>query len=249
MEWQHYNIRRLHREDEDGYEFQAVIQDITPRKRAELAAEEAKTSLEKMNRTNGRPPPLTSKPPPKQANRANPPAKSEFLANMSHEIRTPLSGVLGMIELLAQTRLDHRQREFTAAAAESANSLLHVINDVLDFSKIEAGKMSITPEEFSLREVVDAVLENITPHAAAKKIALAAIVSCAVPRRLKGDPARLRQVLLNLAGNGIKFTEQGEVVVRVRQQFFSQGRSNFLRFDVTDTGIGLTEEQTDANCF
>jgi two-component system, sensor histidine kinase and response regulator len=240
LEWQHYNIRRLHREDEAGFEFQAVIQDITPRKRAELAAEEAKISLEKVNQQL-QAAAADARAAAAQANRASS-AKSEFLANMSHEIRTPLSGVLGMIELLAQTRLDRRQREFTDAAAESANALLHVINDVLDFSKIEAGKMSITLEEFSVREVVDAVLENIAPQAAAKKIALAAVVRSDVPRRLQGDPVRLRQVLLNLAGNGIKFTEQGEVVIRVEQQFYSQGKSH-LRFEVTDTGIGLTEEQ------
>jgi two-component system, sensor histidine kinase and response regulator len=239
--WQHYNIRRLYREDEHGHEFQAVIQDITPRKRAELTAQEAKTSLEKMNQQL-QAAAADARAAAAQANRASS-AKSEFLANMSHEIRTPLSGVLGMIELLAQTRLDRRQREFTDAAAESANALLHVINDVLDFSKIEAGKMSITPEEFSIREVVDAVLENIATQASAKKIALAAVVRGEVPRRLMGDPVRLRQVLLNLAGNGIKFTEHGEVVVRVQQQFHSQGRSH-LRFEVTDTGIGLTGEQT-----
>ena len=239
--WQHYNIRRLNHEDGIGFEFQAVIQDITPRKRAELSAQEAKTSLEKMNQQL-QAAAADARAAAEQANRASS-AKSEFLANMSHEIRTPLSGVLGMIELLAQTRLDQRQREFTDAAAESANALLHVINDVLDFSKIEAGKMSITPEEFSIREVVDAVLENIAPQAAAKKIALAAVVRSKVPRQLMGDPVRLRQVLLNLAGNGIKFTEQGEVVVRVEQQFVSRGQSR-LRFEVTDTGIGLSEEQT-----
>src|SRR6202012_1249597 len=112
--------------------------------------------------------------------------------------------------------------------AESAHSLLHVINDVLDFSKIEAGKMSIAQEAFSVREVVDAVLENIAPRAAAKKITIVAVVRRQVPQRLIGDPDRLRQVLLNLVGNGIKFTEKGEVVVRVQQQFQAKGKSHLL---------------------
>jgi two-component system, sensor histidine kinase and response regulator len=240
-EWQHFNIRRLMSDDGAGFEFQAVVQDITPRKRAELAAQEAKSSLEKVN-YQLHAAAADARAAAAAANRANS-AKSEFLANMSHEIRTPLSGVLGMIELLAQTRLDRRQREFTDAATESAHSLLHVINDVLDFSKIEAGKMSIAQEQFSVREVVDSVLENIGPRAAVKKIAFVAVVRRDVPQRLTGDPDRLRQVLLNLVGNGIKFTEQGEVVVRVQQRFYAHGKSNLL-FEVTDTGIGLTEEQT-----
>jgi len=239
-EWQHYNIRRLRREDDDRFEFQAVIQDITPRKRAELAAQQAQASLEAVNKQL-QAAAADARAAAAAANRASS-AKSEFLANMSHEIRTPLSGVLGMIELLAQTRLDRRQREFTNAAAESANSLLHVINDVLDFSKIEAGKMSIAQEPFSVREVVDAVLENIAPRAAAKKITLVAVVRRQVPQLLTGDPDRLRQVLLNLVGNGIKFTEKGEVVVRVQQQFQANNKSHLL-FEVTDTGIGLTGEQ------
>ena len=240
IEWQQYNLRRLDSSADKVAEFQAVIQNITPRKKAELALQEAKAALEQVNRqlqfaAN------ESSAAAEQANRANA-AKSEFLANMSHEIRTPLTGILGMIELLTQTRLDPRQREFASAAAESANSLLLVINEVLDFSKIEAGKMNIAQEEFSLRAVIDSVLENSVSREPGKSLGLTAIVQRTVPARVVGDAARLRQVLLNLVGNGVKFTEHGEVTVRVESLLALPGKIN-LRFEVTDTGIGLTAEQ------
>ncbi|HTB83740.1 MAG TPA: ATP-binding protein [Candidatus Sulfotelmatobacter sp.] len=235
IEWFQCHLRRLPRAD-GGFEFQVVMQNITPRKRADQAANDAKIALEQMNyqlqaAAND------AHAAAEQALRASN-AKSEFLANMSHEIRTPLSGILGMVELLAQTRLDQRQREFAGAAVESANALLRVINDVLDFSKIEAGKMTIASEEFSLREVVDSVLENASTREPEKQLALAAVVRRETPRRLIGDPTRLRQILLNLVGNGIKFTPRGEVVVRALPQLQSQNRIT-IRFEVSDTGIGL----------
>ena len=241
VEWQQYNLRRFARDGGSGFEYQAVIQNITARKQAEMAIQEAKSSLETMN-FQLRNAVKDANAAADQANRANA-AKSEFLANMSHEIRTPLSGILGMVELLAQSSLDARQKDFAKAATESANALLHVINDVLDFSKIEAGKMTIAQENFSVRDIVDAVLENASTREPNKKLNLAAVVRRAVPHRLVGDAIRLRQVLLNLVGNGIKFTEKGEVVVRVQPLVHSRGEIK-LRFEICDTGIGLTTEQT-----
>ena len=241
VEWQECNLRRFVRPGTKDFEYQAVIQNITARKRAELALQEAKAAQEKVN-LKLQHAADEARAAAAEATRAAA-AKGEFLANMSHEIRTPLSGILGMVELLAQTRLDPRQKEFAASAAESANALLHVINGILDFSKIEAGKMTIAQEEFSLRGILDSVLENASTREPGKKINLAAIVRREVPQRLVGDPIRLRQVLLNLVINGIKFTEQGEVVVRVHPLMHSHGRIK-LRFEIKDTGIGLTEEQT-----
>ena len=239
VEWQQYRLRRLGEKDTQA-EIQAIMQDITVRKQAEITLQEAKATQERANRQLEMAA-SESRNMAERANRASA-AKSEFLANMSHEIRTPLTGILGMIELLQQTQLDRRQREFSGAAVESANALLHVINDVLDFSKIEAGKMSLSREEFSLRAVVDTVLEIANTRDPNKRLALAAIVRREVPHRLLGDPTRLRQVLLNLVGNGVKFTERGEVVVRIHSLAQGRGKTT-LRFEVTDTGIGMTDEQ------
>ena len=239
-EWHQCNLRRLVHADDHQVEFQAVFQNISARKRAEIELQEAKSALEKVNQKL-RITVAESRNMAERANQANA-AKSEFLANMSHEIRTPLTGILGMIELLQQTQLDQRQREFSAAAAESANALLHVINDVLDFSKIEVGKMTIANEDFSLRTVVDTVLEIAGARGRNKPLTLTAVIHRTVPHRLTSDANRLQQVLLNLVSNGVKFTDRGEVVLRVQPLYHSQ-RKITLRFEITDTGIGLNDEQ------
>jgi two-component system, sensor histidine kinase and response regulator len=168
-------------------------------------------------------------------------AKSQFLANMSHEIRTPMNGVLGMTELLLGSTLSDKQRRFAETVRRSGDALLSIINDILDFSKIESGKMVLEETGFDLQATLEDAMGLFAEDARSKGLELASLVGADIPTWLEGDPGRLRQILVNLIGNAVKFTDSGEVVVRV-QQVAEQTASLMLRFTVQDTGIGIADE-------
>jgi PAS domain S-box-containing protein len=228
---------KLPRRDIDGSVIGTfgISRDITARKLAEASLAETNTRLEAAIAE------ATEK--TIQAELANS-AKSDFLANMSHEIRTPMNGVIGMIGLLLDTDLDEEQRHYAETVRASGESLLELLNDILDFSKIEAGSVDLETLDFDLRALVDDFASMPAVRAHAKGLEFICAVAPEVPAYLSGDPGRLRQVLLNLVGNALKFTETGEIVVRVGL-LEETDTDAVVRFSVRDTGIGIAPEQHD----
>ncbi len=169
-------------------------------------------------------------------------AKSQFVSNMSHELRTPLNGILGTLELLAGTRMDTEQREYVGNIKNSGDALLSLINDVLDFSKIEAGKLSIAPEEMDLHAFMKSTSSIVFRQIRAKGLGFRVVVSSDLPFLVKGDPTRIRQVIMNLLSNATKFTEKGQITLKVLRAS-EPGYPLVARFEVADTGIGMSEEQ------
>jgi PAS domain S-box-containing protein len=211
----------------------AAARDVTDRKRADEALKESTAHLEHL---------VAELDVARKTAEAAAAAKGEFLANMSHEIRTPMNAVIGMTDLALRTRLTPQQREYIRTANQSAEALLSILNDILDLSKIEAGRLTLDHVSFGLRDTVEDAVRLFAPRAHEKRLELACHIPPDVPEALIGDPGRLRQVLINLVGNAVKFTDAGDVVVEVQAKHVTDAAAT-LEFTIADTGIGIAPDK------